>query len=238
MFDNFRRNFGSNQTAIINNGQVINGSSSHEKVTFDERVQKNAEMVDSIFVDSTVADVKFFSKKTTDVEVHFYGSANISGKVDFNVKLVDGELRVKFNIQGNCFNGNFNIDIFVPSYKEFDTISVKTTSADCALEKEIASDVIKFESMSGDIQTDATFEKTFINTMSGDVEVSVTANNDITMQIETMSGDIDVDMKNIKTLDLALRTLSGTVRNQHENIIEGFMAKGGISSMSGRIRIK
>ena len=170
------------------------------------------------------------------VETHFYGEADIDGDVNFDVRVVNRELRITLEFTGNCFNGNLKLDVTVPQ-KTFKVISAKSSSADITLNEGVSTDYLKVKTQSGDLETNATVNNISVSTMSGDAELCIDATQDINVEVSTMSGDVSAEFNNIGHINLSTSSMSGDVRNRHKES-RGYNADVDISTMSGDIRIR
>lgn len=224
---------GSNVTI---NGRVVNGGGTGKTKKFDEKKSEDANNVEKIAIDSTFVDVDISVSNSSRVEAHFYGQAEVDGDVDFDVRMVNRELRITPKFTGNCYNGNLKLDVTVPG-KTFKVISAKSMSADITLSENVSTEHLKVKTQSGDLETSATFANASITTMSGDVELSINASRDISVEIFTMSGDVSTEFNNIGHVSLSTSSMSGDVRNLHKGGT-GYTADVDIFTMSGDIRIR
>jgi hypothetical protein len=231
---NGRNFFGSN---VINvTGRVISGGGTGKTQNFDERKSEDASRVEKIAIDSTVIDVNISVSNSSKIEAHFYGQADIDGDIDFDVCVVNSELRITLKCIGNCYNGSLKLDVTVP-HKTFKEIAAKSSSADVTLSEGVSTEYLKVKTQSGDLETDAIFTKASIATMSGDVGLYIDATEDISVEISTKSGDVSADFDNIDNINLSTSTMSGDVRNRHKGG-NGYTADVYISTKSGDIRIR
>ena len=129
------------------------------------------------------------------------------------------------------------LDISIPN-NQYNLIKVESASANISLSECISAKRIELNTSSGDVITDATFVEANISTMSGDVELYINSNEDISMDISTMSGDISIQVDNIDSIDFSTSTMTGDIRNKHEGSLGGYNAKGELSTMSGDIIVK
>lgn len=227
--------FSGNNVTIIG-GRVLNGDGTCETQKFDEIKSEYANNVEKITIDSTFADVNISVSNSSKVEAHFYGQASVEGEINFDVRLVNGELRIILKFVGNCYNNNLKLDITVPD-KTFKVISVKNASGDITLSEDVSTEQLKVKTMSGDLETNATFTNASISNMSGDIELSINASKDIVAEISTMSGNVSAEFNNIRQVNLSTSSMSGNVKNRHKGEA-GYTANVYISTMSGNIRIR
>lgn len=225
---------GSNVTIV--NGRVISGGGIGKPQKFDERKVEDCSNVEKITIDSTFGDVYVYVSNSSKVETHLYGEADIDGDINFDVQVVNRELRITLKSTGNCFNGNLKLDVSIPK-KTFKVISAKSSSADIILNEGVSTDYLKVKTQSGDLETNATVNNISVSTMSGDVELCIDATQDINVEVSTMSGDVSAEFNNIGHINLSTSSMSGDVRNRHKER-RGYNADVDISTMSGDIRIR
>ena len=199
----------------IVNGRLISGGGTGTFQKFDERKVEDCSNIEKIAINSTFADVNVSVSNSSKVEAHFYGVANLDGDVNFDVRVVNRELRITLEFTGNCFNGNLKLDVTVPQ-KIFKVVSAKTSSADVTFNEGVSTDYLKVKTQSGDLETNATFN---------------------TVSVSTMSGDVSAEFNNIGYINLSTTSMSGDVRNRHKGN-KGYTADVDISTMSGDIRIR
>ncbi len=232
---------------IINNGpvsrrniiSVSHGTNVEETGKFEEFNQKkikDSSDIDKITIDSKFVDVHVLTSNSSKIQAHFYGEANIDGDVIFDVQVVNRELRITLKFTGICVSGNLNLDVTVP-HKMFDMISLRSSSADFTLNEGVLTDYLKMETKSGDLETHATVNNVSVSTMSGDIDLYINAEQDVSVKISTKSGDVSVEFNNIRHVNLSTSSMSGKVRNRH-NGNRGFTANVNISTMSGDIKIR
>ena len=203
---------------------------------FDERKAEDCNNIDKIAINSTYCDVNVSVSNSSKVEVHFYGEEVIDGEINFDVRVINRELRITLEFAGNCFNSNLKLYVTVPQ-KTFKVIYAKNSSADITFNEGVSTDYLKVKSQSGDLETNATVNNVSISTMSGNVELCIDATQDINVEVSTMSGDVSAEFSNIRHINLSTSSMSGNVRNRHEES-KGYVAYVDISTMSGDIRIR
>ena len=224
---------GGNVTIV--NGRVISGGGTSKTKKIDERKSTNVNTVEKIVIDSTVVDVNVSVSNSPKIEAHFYGQADVDGNMDFDVYVVNRELRITLKFLG-CYNGSLKLDVAVPQ-KTFKAITANTSSADITLDEGVSTDYINVKTKSGDIVCNATFTNASIETKSGDIELYIEAKQDIFVDISTKSGDVSAEFNNVGYIDLSTKSMSGKIRNRHKEE-SGYIARGNISTMSGDIKIR
>lgn len=229
----------SNGVTIIN-GRVVNGKGNKKSKAeeFDEKKVENANKIEQMVIDSSIGDINVLPSESSNVEVHFYGSAILDKDIDFDVKLVGSELRITVKHSGNCSASDLKLDIEVPVEKTFKLISANTMSGDIILSEKVSAENLKIKTQSGDVESYAKLKDISVKTMNGDVELVINAKNDIDLDINTMNGDVRVELYNISRLKkVSTNTMNGNVRNHYRENNEGYTANINISTMNGNIRI-
>lgn len=226
----------SGSNVIIANGRVISGGGIGKTQEFDERKVEDCSNVEKITIDSTFGDVHVYVSNSSKVEAHLYGEADIDGDINFDVQVVNRELRITLKSTDNCFNRNLKLDVSVPK-KTFKVISAKSSSADITLNEGVSTDYLKVKTQSGDLETNATVNNISVSTMSGDVELCIDATQNINVEVSTISGDVSAEFNNIGHINLSTSSMSGDVRNRHKES-RGYNVDVEISTMSGDIRIR
>ncbi len=229
----FNRN---SNNVIIVNGQIIGKGGTGKFQKYDERKSHDATNIQRIVVDSSFVDVDVLASETNKIDVHFYGKADVDGELNFEVQVSNDELKVMIKSCGSCYNAELKLDIILPM-KMFKNISVHTMSADITLSDKISCDKLRLKSTSGDLETSATFRNANLSTMSGDIEITAHANEDIVIDASAVSGDICLMLGNISNMVISTRSISGNVRNTYK-YSNGFFAEIDLSTTSGDIRIR
>lgn len=225
---------GSNVTIV--NGRVISGGETNKLQKFDEKKIKDCNNVDEIAIDSTACDVNVSVSNSSKIEAHFYGEANVDGDIDFDVQIVNRELRITLHFTENCFNGNLKLDVTVPQ-RTFKIITAKSLSADITLNEGVSTDYLKVNTQSGDLESNATVNNVSVSTINGDVELYIDAIQDISVEISTTNGDVSAEFSNIGHINLSTSSINGDVKNRHKGN-KGFTADVDISTMNGDIKIR
>lgn len=226
----------SGKAVTIVNGQVIMGGGIGKPRKFDESKVQDCSNIDKIAIYSTFCDVNISVSNSSKIEAHFCGEAEVDGDVNFDVQVVNRELRVSLKFAGNCFNGNLKLNVTVPK-KTFKVISVTSSSADITLNEGVLTDYLKVKTKSGDLETNATVKNVSVSTTSGDVELCINATQNINVEVSTTSGDVSAEFNNIGHINLSTSSKSGDVRNRHKGS-KGYIANVDISTTSGDIRIR
>lgn len=217
-------------------GWVRNSDGTGKNQKFDERKVEECSNIENITINSKFVDVNVYVSNSSKVEAHLYGEADINGDVNFDVQVVNRELRITLKYPGNRFYRNLQLDVSVPK-KTFEVISAKSSSADITLNKGVSTDYLKVNIKSGDLETNATVNNISVFTMSGDVKLCIDATKDINVKVSTMSGDVSAKFNNIGHINLSTSCRCGDVINCHTGS-RGYNADVDISTMSGDIIIR
>lgn len=230
--------YGNVSNVTIVNGRVIGGGGNADK-KFEQKKSEDARNIEKIRIDSVFANVSIRPSESSMIEAHLHGCVEDERKVKLEFCKTMSQLKIAVKIAEGSFNGNLELDITVP-YKTFKEIFIKTTSADVTVNKQVSTDSLKVETMSGDVETHATFKKAFAKTMSGDVDILEGANQDVTVEVSTMSGDVSVELDNICRISSHVKTMSGRVRDRNSHITKekGYEAIVNVSTMSGDVTIR
>lgn len=239
---NIKNNFRNCSTVTFNGTTIINGrriDGKSKSQEFDEKKVEESNGIDKIVIDSSFVDINISSSNSSKIETHFHGSAILDRDINFDVKVINRELRIKIEYSGNCCNSTLKLDIDVPVEKTFKLISVNTMSGDINLNEKVSTEDFKVRTQSGDLETIyANLKNVSIKTMSGDVELIIKAKKDIDLDINTMSGDVNVQLNNIsRVANISTHSMSGDITNRYIVNAEGYSANIDISTMSGDIKI-
>ena len=244
----FIRNGSAINNSIINtgviNGNISNGSmeTNFESIPvtrFKEMKSEDAQKVERITINSTFVDVEVIASKSSKlVEAHFFGEATVVGNINFEVCLVGSELKISLTSDTGChISGRLCFTVLVPE-KNFQQISVNTTSADITLRENVFTDFLKVKTQSGDLDTSATFACANISTKSGDVEMFLLAQQNTDMRISTTSGDVSINLHNIRQVSFAATSMCGNIKNHHIKTATGYYASVAVSTKSGDVMLR
>ena len=231
--------YGNVSNVTIVNGRIVSGGGNADK-KFDEKKSEDAKNIEKIRIDSVFANVSIKPSESSMIEAHLHGCVEDERKVKLEVCKTMSQLKIAVKIAEGSFIGNLKLDVTVP-YKTFKEISIKTTSAEVTVNKQVSTESLKVETMSGSVETHATFKKVFIKTMNGDVDIFEDANQDVDVEVSTMSGDVSVEFDNINRISHHVKTMSGRVRdrrNCHTTKEMGYEAIVNVSTMSGDVTIR
>lgn len=222
-------------SVIIVNGRILRGGTQGQPMQFDEWKKEDGSDIDRIAIKAELANVNISVSNSQKIEAHFYGSATVSGDVNFDFSVVNRELRISLEIVGNCEDEDFELDITIPR-KIFKLISAKSLSTDIIVNEGVFAKRFEAKTQSGDIEINATVSELSAKTMSGNVRLYINAIQDVAIKSSTMSGNVLARFNNIKYVNLSANTMSGNIRNHHRGR-KGFTADVNVSTMSGNVRI-
>ena len=166
---------------------------------FDESKLEDCSNVDKITIDSLVGAVHVSVSDSSNAEVHFYGEANMYGDVNFDVQVVNRELKITLQFMGNCFVGNVKLDIAVPK-KLFKVIAAESLSANITLDNNVSADSLDIKTVFGNLEINAkaVTDSISVTAASGSTEVSTKKGNVVIItksggvSVNTESGNVDV----------------------------------------------
>lgn len=225
---------GNNVTIV--NGRVISGEETKgETKKFDLIRTEDVNNVEAITIDSEFVNVCITGTKSSNIELNLYGEAEVDGKLDLDVERIHRELKISVNAQGNFFNSNLQLDIALPP-KKFESITINGVSADVDIYNEASAKVLKVKTVSGDIGSTAIFERGYVETKSGDINLRIKAESDFNVEVNTVSGNVNLHLTNIEDLNIHKYSISGDFRN-HCRSQSGYTANVDITTISGDITI-
>ena len=162
---------GKNNTIIINGKRISGDFKDCIKSHFDEKKVESAKNIDSITIVSDCF-VKISTSNSSDIEVHFYGDAQIKGDVKFKVTKMGDELKITLKLDGMLQIADLNLEISIPKDKKLKKLFVETTSDDVVFtDSLIYSDCLKVITASGDTNIKGKFDFIGIESTSGDIIV-------------------------------------------------------------------
>ena len=229
--------FSGSNIQIIGN-RILGGEAAGKKQTIDDKREIDSSNVEKMSINSIFADVRIVPSDSNKIEVWCHGEAEISGVINFDVQTVENLLKVILEFNGDFwwYQGTIRLDITVPK-KLFKKISFESKSSDLTVENGVLAEVIKADTMSGDVEIAFSSNEIEVSTQSGDVDLEVNATSDVRAKVSTMSGDVTACFNNIGQLNLSTKTMSGDVENHHK-ARNGYTANVNITTMSGDIDIE
>lgn len=225
-------------TTISINGQnvTVNGASAAALKTYriDEKKAAQFMNINSIRVDSPVANVRIKNYSAPNLICHLHGEANLERPIKLEISVRNHELFVLAKYNGTSVIRQLDLEIFCPD-RLLDSIFINTTSGCVDLVKRV--NQISVNTASGNVFINSITNSINVNTMSGIININADSTNMINMNCSSMSGNIDVSTRNVGAIRLNAKTNSGMVRNLHRpsGVKEANM---NISSMSGSITIR
>lgn len=192
---------------------------------FDESAHVDATDVSNIIVEYSCANVNVFLSDTPDICLHFYGKADMDGKVYFENNVQNGKLYVELRNVGNIHKNQLTFDISIPKDKVFKTISIKSFN-DITLGKCISASSITATSIQGSIKSYAEFATAFITSDHSNIELYINPRQNVAFEISTQFGNVSLKFANIANVNLINLedTTSNHVTNNYKNVSSGFVA--------------
>ncbi len=221
---------------LTNATKKISPDETNKPQKFNETKTEDCSNIETIAIDSSVANINVFVSNSTNLTAHFYGKAETDGNVNFIIKTKNNELKIIIQFTKNCRNANLKLNVIIPQ-KKFNVISANTSSANITLNKGISANFLKVNTQSGNVKTSATFNNFSASTKSGNVKLCIDAIEDNNIDISTMSGNVSAEFYKIKHFNLSTKTMSGNVKNNHKKESNCYNANVNISTMSGDIKI-
>lgn len=203
---------------------------------FDNRKSEDGTRIEELVINSSFIDVNISTSNSSKIEVYFYGQANIAGNINFDVKVMDHELKITLQPFGTCFENNLKLDVVVPQ-KIFKAILVNTSFANITLNKGVSTNSLEVRTQSGTLKTSATFTNLFVSTTNGNVDFYINAIKDIFVNISTIEGDVWTEFENIRYINLSTNSIDGNLSNCHTGRT-GYTANVTISTIGGNINIR
>lgn len=209
---------------------------------------KKSAIAANLFLDIEIPTTQLLSKldvSTSYANVEIYGyvssdSINVKtdyGDVGINNLYVSKEIFIHtdggdIEIAENTSSGLINIetssgDIEIRSKKTGD-ICIKTDCGDVEIDERTSAENIKIQTSSGDVETEASFANAVINTKKGDVDLAISAERDIDIDISTTKGDVCIELHNIGSM-----TINPNVPK--DNYDNSYVSKGGKYSANVKV---
>lgn len=226
------------KSVITEEGEVRSRTISSRTQKYDEhKIVKLDDKTDKIIVNSTFVDVNISATDTSDMEVHFYGEAEVDEQVNLDMQLWKREIIITVRFTSNCYNGKCQLNINIP-HKKYKLLNVQTLSANVNVDSNVTVENIEIRTQAGNVKTNANFTNAFFRTKNGKVNMAVKAENDVDIAISTISGDIDVHLDHIKELKIKESNMVEICKNTHRDDPEGYTAHMRFSTIAGDIVIK
>lgn len=175
------------------------------------------------------------SSDSSEAVAHVYGEGSIDGDINFNISANGRELKISLNMDNESFSGNLHFDVTIPK-KIFNLISISSLSAKITLDDQVSAKALKINSSTGSVNSKANAQNYNVTTVSGAIELSINAKQDINANISSTTGAVTAELINISHVDLLASSVFGKVKNYHKGT-NGYTASINVSTMSGRITI-
>ncbi len=229
------KNFSRSKEKILKDLSMENHKIGNSR-KLEEIRNENGSIIEQIKIEATCGDIKISVSNSSEVVVHLYGEVENDEDVNFDVRVINQELRIILKIKENYVSRNLKLDITIPK-KKFKLISASSISANFILEKDVLVESLKVTNQLGNFVTKATFNEVYVSSVKGSVEIFISAVHNITIVVSTMDGDVSIELNNIAHMDLLAKSMNGYAKNFHK-CDNGYNADLYISTIRGDIKIK
>ena len=223
---------------VIINGGVFGGLS--VEMTHIDETKTTSGNAKQLAINSKSATVSITAGATSNITAHLYGECGFDGSAPtLSITETNNKVAIDVKQSGNYFTGHLNLDITVPA-DTYSSINVVSQSGDISVDGSVESSSLQFKTQSGDVTIETKCENISATTMSGDIELELTARTDSHISLQTMSGDVDISLSNVAEIDFSSSTMSGDVRNRFRGSKggHGHTVNVSASTMSGDIKIR
>lgn len=204
---------------------------------FDEVQKCDADSVDSIEVDVERIDVRFHQWTSKTITVKFFGEADISsGDIEFDTYIIQNKLFVSIKVRGIVEVSDLKLDIWLPG-RLFEVIQLKTSSGNIEIDGGIAVKTLKIDTLSGDVNVNATYIRAIVNTENGNVYASINAQSRVDFQVLTVQGDVKIKLKNVRKVNFRAKSKYGDILNAYRGKY-GYIASIKATTKSGNITVE
>lgn len=204
---------------------------------FDEVQKCDADSVDSIEVDVERIDVRFHQWTSKTITVKFFGEADISsGDIEFDTYIIQNKLYVTIKVRGIVEVSDLKLDIWLPG-RLFEVIQLKASSGNIEIDGGIAVKTLKIDTLSGDVNVNATYIRAIVNTENGNVYASINAQSRVDFQVLTVQGDVKIKLKNVRKVNFRAKSKYGDILNAYRGKY-GYIASIKATTKSGNITVE
>lgn len=204
---------------------------------FDEVQKCDADSVDSIEVDVERIDVRFHQWTSKTITVKFFGEADISsGDIEFDTYIIQNKLFVSIKVRDIVEVSDLKLDIWLPG-RLFEVIQLKTSSGNIEIDGGIAVKTLKIDTLSGDVNVNATYIRAIVNTENGNVYASINAQSRVDFQVLTVQGDVKIKLKNVRKVNFRAKSKYGDILNAYRGKY-GYIASIKATTKSGNITVE
>ena len=204
---------------------------------FDEVQKCDADLVDAIEVDVEKIDVRLHQWTSKTITVKFFGEADISsGDIEFDTYIIQNKLFVSIKVRGIVEVSDLKLDIWLPG-RLFEVIQLKTSSGNIEIDGGIAVKTLKIDTLSGDVNVNATYIRAIVNTENGNVYASINAQSRVDFQVLTVQGDVKIKLKNVRKVNFRAKSKYGDILNAYRGKY-GYIASIKATTKSGNITVE
>ena len=202
-----------------------------KKKGFNEQRVYEGGKVDNIVINLPYSKVNVHQSFSSKTKIKLVGGISLSGEINFRIYLKDRTLLVLLHTDGEVVSSNLRLQIFLP-IKNYKLLSILGTSNIC-IEDKVFTKMLRVKTEDGKVETNAVFEKATLKSVSGDIDVSTTAESDIEVNASTTSGNIS-KLNNVREANINKHTISGFTKSVLRKT-RGYTALIEASSTSGNI---
>lgn len=204
---------------------------------FDEVQKCDADLVDAIEVDVEKIDVRLHQWTSKTITVKFFGEADISsGDIEFDTYIIQNKLYVTIKVRGIVEVSDLKLDIWLPG-RLFEVIQLKASSGNIEIDGGIAVKTLKIDTLSGDVNVNATYIRAIVNTENGNVYASINAQSRVDFQVLTVQGDVKIKLKNVRKVNFRAKSKYGDILNAYRGKY-GYIASIKATTKSGNITVE
>ncbi|GAA0466559.1 DUF4097 family beta strand repeat-containing protein [Alkalibacillus silvisoli] len=222
---------------------LVSGSSLVENYvgeisTVQDQKEYDAELVDEIYIDVSVAEVNILPTDEDEVKVNYNGrfSQAFMQQTDLGIELKNNELHLNVNTDNPImflptFGGqHIELDLYLPK-KAYHVLSIDSSAGKTHVESAVVSEVEIVSSAGKITLEDIESERTNIRSSAGMVEVNYLTGD---LDIRTSAGEIVTTLEQIEQ-DISFNATAGAinlyVHNEPTNISLDFQATAGEGSV-------
>lgn len=198
-------NIFNNDSTIIVNGKVINGSNNNPtSKKFNKTKREASQGVNCISIDSNIINVNVSTTDTDYIIAHLHGSAITDNDIDLSVTRDNNNIKISAQFEPNYVSTNFGfssttvvnmnnsegliLDVKIP-YKVFNGFHFQSSNANIAIDSSVKFNSVIVNTKDGKVDLSAAFQYALIDSHNGD----------ITINSESRCDTINVKTHNAKT---------------------------------------
>lgn len=228
-------NVNNNEIVIVNGKKISENSQNKELKEFDEKILDDVKNIEKISIESESIDINVLTSNSSNVESHLHGSAFVDGNIELNTEVVGEELIITVTSEGSYTieDSYLQLDVAIP--KKMNVIKVNGISSNIELAENVETERMLLKTVSGQIYSSATSSDIVADTTSGDINLYLSAKQDIGVDVSAVSGDVCISLNNIENANVYSNSMSGDVINHLREEKGGYEANLNIGTVSGDI---